>query len=184
MKYLFIILTSLIVLSCALFNNNYKKEPCPVLSDSERDKMLLNELNKKRIIEDRETPPNYKDNPDYRDYCDIKTFPHEYLCYLFDTKVDEIDSVYVNHIISYFCKIILDDYEEFGKWHHPNLKFGCDYLSLFEKIGGDTQGEVFISLSVYGYAIYDQKKYGYSNTTDSLLREVDRKCNDSKFFKD
>ena len=179
MKYLFIILTSLIVLSCALFNNNYKKakEPCPVFSDSERDKMLLNELNKKRIIEDR-------DNPDYRDYCDIKTFPHEYLCYLFDTKVDEIDSVYVNHIISYFLKIILDDYEEFGKLHHPNLRFRCDYLSLFEKIGGKTDGAVALAMDVHYYALLKQKKYGYSNTTDSLLREVDRKCNDSKFFKD
>jgi len=46
---------------------------------------------------------------------------------------------------------------------------------LFEKIGSDTQREVFKALSVYSYAMNDQKKYGYSNTTDSLLREVDIK---------
>ena len=65
------------------------------------------------------------------------------------------------------------------------MKFGCDYLSLFEKIGGDTQGDVALAMDVYYYyAMLKQKKYGYSNTTDSLLREVNRKYYDSEFFKD
>ena len=65
------------------------------------------------------------------------------------------------------------------------MEFGCDYISLFEKIGSDVQGNLALALDVYYYyAMLKQKKYGYSNTTDSLLREVDRKCYDSEFFKD
>ena len=173
MKYLLIIFASLIAPSCTLLNINHEKNNCPVLSDSERDKMLSNELNKERNL-----PP---ENPDYRNYNNRSTFPIEYRCYLSNS---EVDSIYVNHIISYFCKIALDDYKEYGKWHHPNMKPGCDYLAYFRKIGGNTQGEIFLALDVFYYAMLSQKKYRYSNITDSLLREVDRKCNDSEFFKD
>ena len=177
MKYLFIIFTSLISLSCTLFNNNHEKSVCSILSDSERDNMLSNELNKERNFRKDKLPP---ENSDYRDFCNIYSYPIAYRCYLENS---EVDSIYVNHIISYFCKIALDDYESY-KWHRPNMKPVCHYLAYFKKIGGNTQGEVFLATDVFHYAMDDQKKYGYSNTTDSLLREVDRKFYDSKFFKD
>lgn len=85
-------------------------------------------------------------------YVYTKDYPVEIQCYLVNHIVDD---KYINGVIEHFLMIYLYESEVIlHKRNFKNIEFNVSnspFLKAFRKIGGDTQGEVFLSSDVLDF---------------------------------